>query len=105
MCSQPELAARDGGPGGGEPGVEAARIADLHRHAAARDPAGTSAVGRMVRATGFSQNTGTPGSTAASDELRVGVGGRGDHHAVDAGGQQLSGESAASTPNRSPPAG
>ncbi|GAA0536449.1 hypothetical protein GCM10010390_42880 [Streptomyces mordarskii] len=40
-----------------------------------------------MRATGFSQKTGTPARTAARTNSGVGVGRRGDHDAVHTGGE------------------
>ncbi|CAM5619317.1 hypothetical protein SFUMM280S_07079 [Streptomyces fumanus] len=45
----------------------------------------------MVRATGFSQNTGTPAATPAPDKRRVRIRGRRDDQPVHPGGQQRPG--------------
>ena len=103
VCTQPSSPAAHGVPGRDEAGVEPAGVADLHRDAAVVDVRGDGSTASATRrATGFSQNTGRPASTPARISCGVGVGGGGDDHAVDAGGQQRRPASRRpSAPNRS----
>jgi hypothetical protein len=83
-----ELAAGHGGAGRLEGGVEAALVADVDGDAGRLDPPlhlealGHGAGDRLLA------EHGQAGGDRGQDELRVGVGRRRHHHAVDPRGQQ-----------------
>ena len=84
-----QLAARDGGPSGGEAGVEPARVPDLDRYPGRGDPA-TDGDPLTDRAShGLLAQHRHPGVGRRDDQLGVRVGGGGDDDTVDPGGEQL----------------
>lgn len=82
-----QLTAPHGGPRRGEPGVEAALIADLDRHVTARERLEHLHALRHGAGDGLLAEDGHTGLDGGQDQVRVGVGRRRDHHTVHTGGE------------------
>ena len=84
-----QLAARDGGPSGGEAGVEPARVPDLDRYPGRGDPTADRDPLADRAGHGLLAQHRQPSVGRRDDQFGVRVGGGGDDDTVDPGGEQL----------------